>query len=255
VLRAIGALLSAGVDLELNHAVAGGDDGGVARQSVPDLVEQVGRDGTMLALREAQLIASRHDAELRRTARDVAAGAVVLVALTVAFVFGNWAAADALSAVLSGWRAPLALCVAWLTVGFVAFALLLRGKQASRQKWWRVGAADAPDAIGRREQAVEQAEEALRETLDRLSGAIASATEERIASAIVPLAGGMVEAGEEMIEATDEVIEAADEITDILEERVPGGAVINRVFDIALAPGRFGIRIAMTALKLDQSDN
>jgi len=227
------------------------DDQGTGRRSVSDLVEQVGRDGAMLALREAQLIAAHHSRELRRKARDVAAGVVVLVALTVAFVFGNWAAADALSTALSGWRAPLVLAAAWLVVGSVALAFLLRGRLVRGP----VAPTVAADLIRRREQAVEEAEETMHQTLDRLSGAIASAAEERIAAAILPLAGGMVETGEEMVDATDEVIEAADEITDVLEEQVPGGMVVNRAVDIALAPGRFGVRVARTALKLGQPDS
>jgi methyl-accepting chemotaxis protein len=221
------------------------------RPSVSDLVEQVGRDGAMLAFREAQLTAAHHRRQLRRATREVAAGVVVLVALIVAFVFGTWAAADALSTALSGWRAPLVLAVAWLVIGSGALALLLRGRLARRP----VAAVGAADPIRRREQAVEEAEEKMRQTLDRLSGAIASAAEERIAAAILPLAGGMVETGEEMVEATDEVIEAADEITDVLEEQVPGGMVVNRAVDIALAPGRFGVRVARTALKLGQPDS
>ncbi len=63
----------------------------------------------------------------------------------------------------------------------------------------------------------------------------------------------MVEVGEEMVDATDEVIEAADEITDVIEEEVPGGVVVNRAFDFALAPGRFGIRIVRSVLNLGQT--
>ena len=88
----------------------------------------------------------------------------------------------------------------------------------------------------------------MRETLEQLSDAIAHAAEDKLAAAILPLAGGMVEVGEEMVIATDDVIEAADEITDALEDRIPGGIVINRAVDIALAPGRYGIKIAKGAL-------
>jgi hypothetical protein len=47
------------------------------------------------------------------------------------------------------------------------------------------------------------------------------------------LLGVMVRAGEGMVDATGDVFEAADEITDALEERLPGGIVVNRAFDIA----------------------
>jgi hypothetical protein len=64
----------------------------------------------------------------------------------------------------------------------------------------------------------------------------------------------MVEVGEGMVEATDEVVEAADEITDVIEETVPGGMVVNRAFDFALAPGRFGIRVARSAFSIGRRD-
>jgi hypothetical protein len=64
------------------------------------------------------------------------------------------------------------------------------------------------------------------------------------------LLGVMVRAGEGMVDATGDVIEAADEITDALEERLPGGIVVNRAFDIALVPGKFGVRVARSVLKV-----
>ena len=64
------------------------------------------------------------------------------------------------------------------------------------------------------------------------------------------LLGVMVRAGEGMVDATGDVFEAADEITDALEERLPGGIVVNRAFDIALVPGKFGVRVARSVLKV-----
>jgi hypothetical protein len=64
----------------------------------------------------------------------------------------------------------------------------------------------------------------------------------------------MVEVGEGMVEATDDVLEAADEMTDVMEETVPGGVVVNRAFDVALAPGRFGIRVARSAFKISRDE-
>jgi hypothetical protein len=64
----------------------------------------------------------------------------------------------------------------------------------------------------------------------------------------------MVEVGEGMVEATDDVIDAADEITDVIEDRVPGGVVVNRAFDVALAPGRLGVRVARRTLKFGRDE-
>jgi hypothetical protein len=36
---------------------------------------------------------------------------------------------------------------------------------------------------------------------------------------------------------------------DDLTEEIPGGGVVNQVWDVVMAPGRFGIRVATTVLK------
>jgi methyl-accepting chemotaxis protein len=219
------------------------------RQPVAEVAEEVGRDATTLAFRRAQLELAGQAPEVQRAAGDVAAAAMVTLALLTAFVFVNWAVASALSSPLPGWRAPLVLAAAWTAVGLVAAGLLER-----RRHLLRGLLADRADTMRRRRAALEEAEETLRDTLGRLSDAIGEAAEDRIAAAILPLAGGMVEVGEGMVEATDDVVEAADEITDVIEETVPGGVVVNRAFDVALAPGRFGIRVARSAFKISRDE-
>ena len=58
----------------------------------------------------------------------------------------------------------------------------------------------------------------------------------------MPTAGGIAELGEDLIEG-------ADEIVDAVTEELPGGGVVNQVWDVFLAPGRFGLRVATTVLK------
>ena len=219
------------------------------RQPVAEVAEEVGRDAATLALRRAQLELAEQAPEVRHVAFDLAAAAICGLALLTAFVFGNWAVASALSSSLPGWQAPLVLAAAWAAIGLVAAGLLERRKHL-------LGGllADRTDTMRRRRAALEEAEHELGDTLGRLSDAIAQAAEDRIAAAILPLAGGMVEVGEGMVEATDDVVEAADEITDVIEETVPGGVVVNRAFDVALAPGRFGIRVARTAFKISRDE-
>jgi hypothetical protein len=228
-------------------AVAAGEEND--RQPVAEVAEEVGRDAATLALRRAQLELAEQAPQVRRITRDLVFAAICVVALLTAFVFGNWAAASALSSSLPGWRAPLVLGAAWAAVGLLAAALLER-----REHLVRGLLADRTDTMRRRRAALEEAEHELRDTLGRLSDAIAEAAEDRIAAAILPLAGGMVETGEGMVEATDEVLEAADEITDVMEETVPGGVVVNRAFDVALAPGRFGVRVARRTLKFGRDE-
>jgi Putative Actinobacterial Holin-X, holin superfamily III len=233
-----------------NPVASAGDD--LDRQPVSELAEEVSRDLATLAVRRAQLALSEQAPEVQRAVRASALAGIGVVALLTAFVFGNWAAASALSSPLPGWRAPLVLAAAWLAVGLLVTALFLRSERPARS-WLQGLRADPAATMRRREQSLEEAEQALRQTLDRLSDAIALAAEERIAAAILPT-GGMVEVGGDMVEATDEVIEAADEITDALEEAVPGGVVVNRAVDLALAPGRLGVRVARTVLTLGRNE-
>jgi hypothetical protein len=58
----------------------------------------------------------------------------------------------------------------------------------------------------------------------------------------VPTADGVFDLGEDLIEG-------ADEIVDAMTEELPGGGVVNQVWDVFLAPGRFGIRVATTVLR------
>jgi hypothetical protein len=64
-----------------------------------------------------------------------------------------------------------------------------------------------------------------------------------IASASVAVAGDMpgdvVEAGADILESSDEAVEA-------ITEQIPGGGVVNQMWDVVLIPGRFGVRVATT---------
>jgi MFS family permease len=193
-------------------------------KTVADLVEQAGRDAAALAF------ASNRQA-LLRSARTAGLGTVAAAAGAAAFALANWAAVVALQTQWSGWRAPLALALVWLVVA-IAVAVVVLHRPVSVM-----------------ELSPEEAEERFRATFDELTDAISRAAEQRVAGLLLPVAGGMVAAGEGMIEATDDVMEAADEITDALEERVPGGFVVNRVVDFALVPGRFGIRVLRIVLR------
>ena len=138
----------------------------------------------------------------------------------------------------------------WLAVAGLLAAFLLRGDRSLLSYRKRFLARDAAETLPERQDALEEAERELRVRLDALADAIGAAAQERISAAILPLAGGMVEAGEDVVDATDEVLETADEITDVIEERVPGGVVVNRAFDVVLVPGRFGVRAARTVFRL-----
>ena len=67
---------------------------------------------------------------------------------------------------------------------------------------------------------------------------------ERMAAAAVPTAGEVIEVGEDIVEASEDVL-------DDVEAHVPAGSVVGQVIDLALVPGRFGLRIATTVLRGD----
>ncbi len=205
------------------------------RQSVTELLEQLGRDVSALVFYETRLAASRHKPDLRRAARDVAFAVVAALAFLTAFGLANAAAVRALSTTLADWAAPLVLAAAWAAVGAL-LALFLRAR-AKRVRGWEVQ--DAEEARG-------EAQQAVRETLERLSGAITR----EIALAAVPVATGMASG---VVDAGDEIIESADDIVESITEDVPGGGVVNQMWDVVLMPGRFGVRVATTVLKRGES--
>jgi flagellar biosynthesis/type III secretory pathway M-ring protein FliF/YscJ len=141
----------------------------------------------------------------------------------------------ALSTELSPWLASLVLAAAWAVLG-VLLALFVRARARRIRAW------DAAEA----ERARAEAEQAVRETLEQLSPALSK----EIALAAVPaagdMAGGVVDAGEELIESADEIVET-------LTENVPGGSVVNQMWDVVLVPGRLGIRVATTVLRRGDS--
>ena len=96
------------------------------------------------------------------------------------------------------------------------------------------------------ERAREEAEEAVRETLARLGPAVTV----EIASAAVPVAGEMADG---VVDAAGGILEASDDAVEAMAEDLPGGSVVNQMWDVVLMPGRFGLRVATTVLKRDES--
>jgi hypothetical protein len=211
-------------------------------RSVTELLEQLGRELGLLALREGELEASRNMPEVRRATRDVVGGLLVAVALLTAFALVNVAAVVALSAVVPTWLASLVLAGAWLAVGGVLLLGLLG--RARGRRLWSVFTARPTEAIEKLERSRDEAVDAVRATLALLAPAIAV----ELASAAIPdpgeMADGAVEVGEDLLEASEEIVEA-------IAEELPAGSVINQIWDVALMPGRFGLRVATTVLKRD----
>jgi hypothetical protein len=207
------------------------------QESVTDLVEQFGRDLSALVYYEAQLAASRRRPELRRAGRDVATGLAAALALLTAFGLANAAAVEALSRELSGWLAALLLAAGWTVLGLI-LALVLRARLRRLS--------GPPKDL---EAASAEAERSLRATLDRLTPALSH----EIASEVVPgVASGMATG---VLDASGDILEDSDEFVEEITEDLPGGGVVNRVMDVALMPGRLGVRVATTVLKRDASNS
>jgi hypothetical protein len=221
---------------ELEHS---DDDDG----SVTELVEQLGRDASRLALHEGALSASRHVPELRRAALGAAAAVFLVVAFTAAFALANWAAVSGLSSVIPTWLAALLLAMCWLVVGVVLLVVLLtRMGHASGILWWRMIGADREEAVSTLQESRDAAEQALRDTIERLSGAIAAAAAGQLADAVGEVGDAAADMGEDLLEVSEDMVDA-------IEEQLPGGGAVGQVIDVALFPGRLGLRIATTVLK------
>ena len=190
---------------------------------------------------------------MRRAARDLAGALIAVAALLTAFVFANVAAFHWLSTVLSAWEAAVVLGAAWLVLGLVLLAaVMVRAGHATGWKWWRVFSAGPEEATKDLEQARDEAEQAVRDTLERLAPALTV----EIATAAVPMAGdiagdmadGVVDAGQDILEGSDEIVEA-------IAEDLPGGCVVAQAWDVVLMPGRFGLKVATTVLKRGEPES
>jgi len=211
--------------------------------SVIELLVQLGHEVSVLAFCEAQLTASRNMPEVRRAARDVAAAFVAGIAFLTAFVFANVAGMLALTTVLPAWLAALVLTLAWLGIGAaVSGALLVRAGHVTGWKWWRVFTAGPEESLKDLEGARADAEQAVLATLERLAPAITV----EIAAAAMPVAAGAVTG---VVDVGGDLIEASDDMVEAIAEDLPGGGVVNQMWDVVLMPGRFGVRVATTVLK------
>ncbi|HUK44499.1 MAG TPA: phage holin family protein [Gaiellaceae bacterium] len=204
-------------------------------RSVTELLEQLGRELGQLAVYEVELETARNMRDVRRGMRDGAVAIVAAVALLAAFVFANVAAFIGLSSAMPAWLAALVLAGAWVALG----ALLGLGVFA-RVRRWRLSKAfltSSEEVLGQLERARDDAGEAVGVTLEQLGPALSI----EIANAAIPSAGGIVEG----------VLDVSDDAVQAVVEDLPAGSVVNQIWDVALIPGRYGLRIATTVLRRD----
>jgi hypothetical protein len=214
-------------------------------RSVTELFEQLGFELSELSMSEGRLEAARNLPEVRRSARDLSGALIVIVAALTGFAFLNVAAVDGLSSSMSSGLAALVLAALWLAVASV----LLFGFMARARRWllWIVlKVPPTTEAIDELERRRDAAGRAARSTLEQLGPALAV----QIALAAVPKAGEVADdVATGVVEVADTVLEVSDETVEVLAEQIPGGGMANQVWDVALMPGRLGVRVATTVLR------
>lgn len=213
------------------------------RESLSEALGRLQDASAGLSRAELAVTASRHAPELRRAGRDLTATVALAAAAASALALANWAAVDALSGSLSSWRAPLLLAAVWAAVAVaIAIALAIRAGNATGVFSWRrltTLGRDSTDAD--LVQVRDQARQDVRQALEAVAAAATLEIAGRMAEAAVPL--------DDVLDAGADIAEATEEMLDEVEERVPGASVVGQVIDLALVPGRFGVRIVTTALR------
>jgi hypothetical protein len=209
-------------------------------RSLTELFEQLARELGELGVAEAHLEAARNMPQVRRATRELTGALVAVIAALTAFAFVNVAVLDALSKAMATWLAALLLAAVWLAVA----GALLFGFLGHVRQWltWIVLGAPPAEAVQELERDRDAAGRAALRTIEQLGPALAA----QIALAAVPDAGdvasGVFGMGEDMLEGADEIVE---EFT----EQIPGGGVVNQVWDVVLMPGRFGVKVATTVFQ------
>jgi hypothetical protein len=204
-----------------------------------------------LASVEAQLAAARNRTQILRRAVDVAGPLAIVLALLTAFGLANAAAVDALTGALPAWAAALCLAAAWIVVAaLVAVFLHVRAERGHGLAWWKPLTPAAPGAREALERKRDEAREAVRTTLEELAPALG----EQLASAAVPVAASVAgsmatEAAGSVVDAGSDLLETSDEIVESITVEMPGGGLVNQVWDVVLMPGRWGVKVVTTVLR------
>jgi hypothetical protein len=214
---------------------------------------------TELCLCEARLAAASHKRELRRLAVDVAGPLAIALTLLTAFGLANVAGVLAVSSVLSPWAAALTLAAAWIAVAaLLVVTVWFRGEHGKGLRWWRALTGGADEGSKQLRAARDLAEQAVRETFERLAPELSKET----VVAVVPLASAVAaevagdvaaevegDAAGEVVDVGRDLLEGSEDLVERMVEDVPGGGIIDQVWNVALMPGRAGIRIVATVLR------
>jgi hypothetical protein len=232
-------------------------------EPIREQLERLRARAAALGAAHLQLAAARNRTQVRRRAVDAGGPVAVALFLLTAFGLANAAAVISLATAMPTWAAALALAGAWIVVAaLTALALKLRADRGVGWPWWRPLTAGPADAIERLEAERARAEQEVRETVaelaPRLSEAavaaalpvamsVAGAMAAEAAAVAADVAGDAVDAGSDLIEASDEIVES-------ITVEMPGGRLVNQVWDVVLTPGRWGVKVVTTVLRRPPPD-
>lgn len=205
---------------------------------------------------EAQLAAASRAPRLRRGGVQALGAVAIGLALMTAFVLINLAILLALALALPAWTAALILAAAWIAVALVTAAVVARHGSPLGGVLRRRPAESADELRAARNLAWQTLQRDLQRmappSTDRaidLATPIATELATRIATAVV----------EDVVDDAEgigrELIDESEEIVEDLAEDVPGAGIANTVWDLALLPGRTGVRMVTTVLKRPPPDD
>ena len=212
------------------------------------------RDLTECVRLEARLAAASHGPQLRRVGVDALGTLAVGLALIAAVALINVAILLALAIALPAWAAALILAAAWIVVAAVT-AAVIAGHGASLGRLLRRGRSTSTDEL---HAARDRAWQAVQRDLERLAPPLT----DRVIDVAVPIAARVAaqmeedaagDVVEDVVDDAEDVgralIKESEEVVEELAEDVPGARIVNTVWDLALLPGRAGIRVVATVLK------
>jgi hypothetical protein len=208
---------------------------------------------------EAQLAAASRGPQLRRGGVQALGAVAIGLALTTAFVLINLAILLALALAVPAWTAALILAAAWIAVALVTAAIVARHGSPLGGVLRRRPAESADELRAARNLAWQTLQRDLERMVPPLTDraidlAIPIAAE--LATRIATAAGDVVEDVVDDAEGIGrELIDESEEIVEDLAEEVPGAGIVNTVWDLALLPGRTGVRMVTTVLKRPPSDD
>ncbi len=243
-------------DAEPEDPEAEGESPGPQR----DELEKFRRDLAEFVRVEVQVAAAARAPQLRRARTAALGGLAGALALGAAIVFVNVAILLAIATVLPAWAAALILAGAWLVVAGVA-ARIAATRAAPLLARIRGDDAGSPDRL---QAARDRAWQELQTDIAALTPPLA----ERTIAILAPIAAGVAarmaiemanDVAESVADGVEDVgrdlVEESEEIVEELAEEVPGASIANSVWDLALLPGRTGVRMVTTVLKRPPSGN